>query len=201
MESGTDDAVEPTARLMAALAFAARKHRHQRRKGADAPPFINHAIEVAELLTRIAGVSDPVTLQAAVLHDTIEDTGTKPAEIEAAFGPEVRTIVEEVSDDKSLEHEERRRRQVANAPALSEPARLIRIADKIANARAIADSPPVPWSLDRCREYLLWTREVVDGCRGCCPELEAAYDEALQRGLETIVRRRSQSADGGTANV
>ena len=89
-----------TMTILKALHFAANKHRDQRRKDVEASPYINHPIEVAELLARVGGVTDPVTLQGAILHDTIEDTKTTPEELEAAFGQEVRRVVEEVTDDK-----------------------------------------------------------------------------------------------------
>src|SRR5690349_13152810 len=95
-----------TSRLAAALltasTFAARKHRDQRRKDAEASPYINHPIEVAEILARIGGVDDVVVLQAALLHDTVEDTQTSPDELERKFGSAVRKLVEEVTDDKTL---------------------------------------------------------------------------------------------------
>jgi (p)ppGpp synthase/HD superfamily hydrolase len=177
---------DPTAMLLRALAFAARKHQNQRRKGADAPPFINHAIEVAEILAREGAMTDPVTLQAAILHDTLEDTDTDPAEIEAEFGEEVRRLVEEVTDDKRLSSEERRAQQVRLSPALSPRAKVIRLADKIANVRSVTWSPPVDWSVHRRHDYLSWTERVIAGCRGCSPELEHLYDEALREGLQIV---------------
>src|SRR5215216_1626051 len=89
--------------LLKALHFAADKHRDQRRKGAEASPYVNHLIEVTELLAREGGVTDVLTLQAAILHDTLEDTKTTPEELEETFGAEVRRVVEEVTDDKTLE--------------------------------------------------------------------------------------------------
>ena len=53
-------------------------------------------------------------LQAAVLHDTVEDTQTTFDELEKLFGEEVRSLVDEVSDDKSLPKQERKRLQVRN---------------------------------------------------------------------------------------
>src|SRR3954468_11522034 len=100
------------AAILKALHFAAKKHRDQRRKDVEALPYINHPIEVAELLARIGNVDDPVTLQGAILHDTIEDTKTAPEELEEMFGPEVRRVVEEVTDDKSLPKAERKRLQI-----------------------------------------------------------------------------------------
>lgn len=185
MESQTERAAGTTA-LLAALGFAAREHRDQRRKGAGSPPFINHAIEVAELLAGVGGVTDVVTLQAAVLHDTLEDTDVTPAELEAAFGPEVREVVEEVTDDKRLARAERRRIQVERAPSLSERAKLIRLADKIANVQAVAESPPLDWSEERRRDYLRWTHHVVEGCRGCNRPLEQLYEETLRRSREVV---------------
>ena len=102
--------------LLKAVHFAADKHRSQRRKDVEASPYINHPIEVAELLARVGGATDLVLLQAAVLHDTIEDTKTSPEELEAVFGLEVRRVVEEVTDDKRLPKAERKRLQLASLP-------------------------------------------------------------------------------------
>ena len=71
--------------LLKTLHFAANKHRDQRRKDIDASPYINHPIEVAEVLARVGGVTDLVTLQGAILHDTIEDTKTTPEELVRAM--------------------------------------------------------------------------------------------------------------------
>src|SRR5688572_8710850 len=103
------ETLDPITGLLKALHFAADKHRDQRRKDEDASPYINHPIEVAELIARVGGVNDLVTLQGAILHDTIEDTNTTPEELEAAFGSEVRRVVEEVTDDKSLLKTDRKR--------------------------------------------------------------------------------------------
>lgn len=72
-------------RLLQAMKFAAEKHATQRRKNADATPYINHPIEVAEHLAAIGGISDEDVIIAALLHDTVEDTQTTIEEIEVAF--------------------------------------------------------------------------------------------------------------------
>jgi guanosine-3',5'-bis(diphosphate) 3'-pyrophosphohydrolase len=174
------------AALLKALHFASIKHRDQRRKDVDASPFINHPIEVAELLARIGGVTDLITLQGAILHDTIEDTKTTPEELEAAFGPEVRRVVDEVTDDKRLPRAERKRLQIEYAPHLSDRARQIKIADKISNVRAVTEAPPVDWPLERRREYLDWTERVAAGCRGCNAALESFYDKVLEEGRRVL---------------
>ena len=68
--------------LLKAIAFAADKHRHQRRKDAEASPYINHPIAVATVLAAEGDVSDAATLLAAALHDTVEDTETTFVELE-----------------------------------------------------------------------------------------------------------------------
>ena len=166
-------------RLLHALHFAADKHRDQRRKGEDASPYINHPIVVAETLARF-GVTDLVTLQSAVLHDTIEDTETTPDELEEIFGAEVRRVVMEVTDDKSLPKRERKERQVDEAAGLSRRAKLVRIADKISNVHDVLHAPPADWTVDWRLSYIDWTQRVVSACRGCHPGLEAYYDELVE---------------------
>lgn len=179
-----DEAVP--AAVLRALHFAADRHRDQRRKGAEAAPYVNHLIEVAELLARVGRIEDPVLLQAAALHDTLEDTETTSGDLEREFGPAVRALVEEVTDDRRLPKAERKRLQVVHAPGLSEGAKLLKLADKISNVRAMTHTPPSTWPLERRREYLDWTEQVVAGCRGCSGPLERLYDEALAEGRRLI---------------
>jgi (p)ppGpp synthase/HD superfamily hydrolase len=185
-----DEGTATIASLLRALAFAARKHRYQRRKGIESLPYVNHLIEVAETLA-VAGVSDSITLQAAVLHDTIEDTDTTPEELDELFGAEVRRVVEEVTDDPGLSSEQQKKEQVEHAPGLSERARVLKIADKISNVRGIADDPPAGWSSTRRREYLQWTARVVAGCRGSNAALESLYDRELDRALRVFSSARA----------
>ncbi|HEY8258807.1 MAG TPA: HD domain-containing protein [Gemmatimonadales bacterium] len=168
--------------MLTALQFAALKHRSQRRQDVAASPYINHPIDVATLLAVQGGVTDLPTLLAAVLHDTIEDTETTSEELGAAFGIEVRDLVLEVTDDKQLPKAERKRLQIEHAHAISSKAKLIKLGDKISNVRDITAAPPTGWSLERRREYLDWTENVVRGCRETNPGLERYYDEVLRAG-------------------
>lgn len=174
------------ARLLQALHFSADKHRDQRRKDKGASPYINHPIEVATVLATIGGVSDLVTLMGAVLHDTIEDTATTPEELERRFGHEVRILVEEMTDDKQLSKEERKRLQIEHAKVASHRCRLIKLGDKICNVRDVTHAPPAGWSPARRREYLDWTEQVVAGCRGANAALEAHYDRILLEGRAAL---------------
>lgn len=172
--------------LLKAVAFSADRHRKQRRKGADALPYVNHPLDVADILANVGGVTDLTTLVAAVLHDTIEDTGTAPEELEATFGRDVRLLVEEVTDDKRLPKVERKRLQIVHAPSLSKPAKLIKLGDKISNVRDVAQNPPADWSVERRREYLEWTEQVIAGCRGANERLERLFDQVVLEGRRAL---------------
>lgn len=174
------------ARLLEAAAFAARKHSGQYRKGAEKTPYINHPIEVARLLASVGGVSDVDVLSAALLHDTVEDTGTRPEELEERFGSAVRRLVDEVSDDKRLPKQRRKELQVEHTPHLSSGAKQIKIGDKICNVADVTDHPPSDWPLERRREYLDWAQAVVAGCRGANSSLEVHFDRVLARGRDAL---------------
>ena len=173
---------ENTGILLEAIRFAAEKHRDQRRKDSQQSPYINHPIEVTQLLWEVGGVRDIEVLLAAVLHDTVEDTGTRPEEISARFGEEVLSFVIEVTDDKSLPKGERKRLQIEHAPHISLGAKLIKLADKSCNVRNLITMPPKDWPLKRRQEYLLWTEKVVAGLRGTNVALEEYYDHELASG-------------------
>ncbi|TVQ88481.1 MAG: bifunctional (p)ppGpp synthetase/guanosine-3',5'-bis(diphosphate) 3'-pyrophosphohydrolase [Chromatiaceae bacterium] len=172
-----------SAQLIRALRFAAEKHRCQRRKDVHASPYINHPIAVLGILAEEAGVGDPEVLCAAVLHDTIEDTDTTPAELTAVFGPDVCAIVLAVSDNKRLPRSERKRLQIEHAAQVGHGARLVKLADKIANLRDLVEHPPAAWDGARRREYCDWARAVVERLRGTHAGLEALFDQAYARCL------------------
>ena len=184
--SAVHRSLEQCAAILAALHFAAEKHRDQRRKGQCASPYINHPIEVAELLVRVGQVSEVALLQAAVLHDTVEDTETTFQELEERFGTDVRAMVEEVTDDKTLPKEERKRRQIERAPHLSAGARQIKLADKTCNVRDLVTKPPLDWALERRLAYLDWSERVVTGCRGANARLEREFRETLAEARALI---------------
>jgi guanosine-3',5'-bis(diphosphate) 3'-pyrophosphohydrolase len=168
----------PLPLVLRCLAFAAHKHRDQRRKDDEASPYINHPIAVANVLANEGHIDDDVVICAALLHDTIEDTETTPEELRAAFGDEIADIVLEVSDEKNLPKAERKRLQIDHASSLSDKAKLVKLADKICNLRDIAHQPPAGWALSRKQEYFDWAKAVVDRLRGTSASLEAVFDKA-----------------------
>src|SRR3977135_3612162 len=155
-----------TGLVLKAAAFAAWKHRDQRRKDADASPYINHPLALAEVLSSEGKVTDPIVLAAALLHDTLEDTETTVEELTGAFGRRVAGIVEEVTDTKWLQKGTRKKLQVARAGRSSSAAKLVKPADKICNLRDLLASPPADWSVERKRDYFDWAKSVVDRVRG-----------------------------------
>lgn len=163
--------------LARALAFAAQKHRDQRRKDFEASPYINHPIALFDHLVNVGSISDTEILCAALLHDTIEDTRTTPEELTEVFGADISGIVQEVTDDKDLEKDERKQLQIDHAPHLSKKARAVKLADKICNLSDVISSPPSNWSLERRQQYFDWAKLVIDGLRGDWPELEAVFDQ------------------------
>ncbi|XP_043934215.1 guanosine-3',5'-bis(diphosphate) 3'-pyrophosphohydrolase MESH1 [Protopterus annectens] len=170
--------------LLEALDFAAKKHRCQKRKDPEGTPYINHPIGVAKILSHEAGITDITVLQAAVLHDTVEDTNATFSEIEEKFGVLVRQIVEEVTDDKSLPKLQRKQLQIEHAPHCSHQAKLVKLADKLYNLRDLKRSTPVGWTEKRVQEYFVWASQVVKGLRGTQPILEERLDELFkERGI------------------
>ena len=99
--------------VLRAADAAARWHVHQRRKGAAEEPYINHLLEVAMLVAEATDGKDPELVIAALLHDAIEDQEVPQSIIAQAFGPGVAELVEEVTDDKKLEKQDRKRVQIA----------------------------------------------------------------------------------------
>ncbi|HWC00034.1 MAG TPA: HD domain-containing protein [Bryobacteraceae bacterium] len=166
--------------ILAAARFAAEKHAGQKRKGAAQEPYINHLIEVAELVAYGCEQSDPNLVMAAFLHDTIEDTGVSRQDLSERFGEDVASLVAEVTDDKSLPSDVRKARQVDHAPELSARAQTLKLADKISNLRSILVSPPAGWGFERKREYFDWGKQVVDRLRSPNPLLKQEFDRVYQ---------------------
>jgi (p)ppGpp synthase/HD superfamily hydrolase len=140
-------------------------------------------LEVASLVAEATDGSDPSIMVAALLHDAVEDQGATRETIANDFGAD---IVMEVTDDKSLPKSERKRKQVESAPNKSREAKLIKLADKTSNLRAVAQSPASDWSLERRREYIDWAKSIVAGLRGTSPWLEQQFDDAAERAMRSL---------------
>jgi len=162
--------------FLKALVFAADKHKNQRRKDADASPYINHPIALADILVNEGDITDINVLCGAILHDTIEDTKTTKEELTQQFGEKITSIVLDVTDDKTLPKAERKLKQIEHAFHASHEAKLVKLADKISNLRDILASPPRDWTEDRKKEYFDWAGKVIDQIRGTNSKLENIFD-------------------------
>ena len=183
-------------RLTKALAFAAEAHRNHRRKGASQEPYINHLIEVLDLVASVEG-GDMDVLIAALLHDVLEDTRTDYDELAAAFGERVARIVQENSDDMTLPKPERGLTRLADISKKSREARLVKFADIISNLRAISVSPPAGWSDDRRLGYLESCRNLVDAGRGSNVEIERVFDDTA-RAVDQAIRTEGLGNNDGS---
>ncbi|XP_055381069.1 guanosine-3',5'-bis(diphosphate) 3'-pyrophosphohydrolase MESH1 [Condylostylus longicornis] len=175
------------ATLLNCIQFAAIKHKDQRRLDSTKTPYINHPIRVATILAVEGSINDPVVLMAAILHDTVEDTATTFVEIEENFGKEVCDIVKEVTDDKSLEKQERKRLQIVNAKKSTHKAKLVKLADKLDNLRDLKECLPEGWTEERRNQYFVWAKQVVDNLRGTNEYIEKFLDDIFyERGLQLM---------------
>ncbi len=143
-----------------AAVFARDRHQHQLRKGLAREPYITHVESVARL---VASWSDDTDIHSAAwLHDVVEDCPpTSFEDIATLFNSRVAAIVAEVTDDKSLPKQERKRLQIVKAPALSYEACLIKLADKSDNLDSMVKSPPAMWEKERIQTYIEWAHAVV----------------------------------------
>ena len=135
-------------RIHDAIIFATLKHQKQKRKGTELP-YIVHPMEVMQILTAENLPEDVII--AGILHDSLEDTDTKPEEIEAKFGKSVLDIVLTESEDKSKTWRERKQHTIDCLKNDSMETKLVCCADKLSNIKSMyAD-------LQECGEKL-WDR-------------------------------------------
>lgn len=111
--------------LLRTAAFAARAHAGQVRKDIAKTPMIEHPLDVARRISEsfIGADSVPFAIQAALLHDTIEDTEVTAEQIRIEFGDEVMRIVLECSDDNTISSGRRKQAQIDTAASKSVAAR------------------------------------------------------------------------------
>ncbi len=178
-----------SATVLRAALFAARVHATHRRKGASAEPYVNHVIEVAQILAEHGAPEEAVI--AGLLHDTVEDSADDPepvthARLVAEFGEDVAALVAEATDDKSLLKETRKALQVRHAATRSAAAKMLKLADKVSNLRAIAASPPANWDHPRRVEYVGWAGRVAAGLKGANPGLDALFDETYRLAVAKL---------------
>jgi hypothetical protein len=160
---------KPCNRLSKALLFASRAHSQQRRKS-DNSPYIEHLIEVMDLLANIAEIDDDIII-AGILHDIIEDTKVTKPELKFNFGSRVSSIVVALTDDKTLPLSSRRNRVLKKLKSAPGSVKVIKLADACSNSSSI----PASWEEDRLAEYFVWLDQVALECRDASEPLYQTY--------------------------
>jgi GTP diphosphokinase / guanosine-3',5'-bis(diphosphate) 3'-diphosphatase len=176
--------------VLRAADAAAKWHVHQRRKGPAKEPYVNHLLEVATLVAEATEGKDPDLVIAALLHDAIEDQEVPRNVIAETFGEDVAKLVEAVTDDKSLDWQVNKKKQIENARKASHRAKILKLADKTANLKTLAASPPRKWSVKRRLEYVEWSRKVAEGLTGVSEWLEREFEQATKEAERSTVFRR-----------
>lgn len=170
---------QEVAEICSGIDFAAEKHRLQTRKNKEKTPYISHPLGVAYNLMEIGDVRESSIIVGALLHDTVEDTQTTFEEIENKFGKQVASLVKEVTDDKSLAQEARKRLQVINAAHKSKGAAQIKLADKLFNLNDLFNNPPADWTQTRIDRYYEWAQSVVDRLPKANDKLQDAIEDVI----------------------
>jgi (p)ppGpp synthase/HD superfamily hydrolase len=171
-----------------ALQAAALAHAGQTRKGSDLP-YITHPVQVAWILM---GVDAPsVAVQAALLHDVVEDCeGWTSERVRAEFGAEVAAIVEELTEVKEDSWEERKLAAAAHAATMSSTGALVKAADQLHNLSCLsasleaAEDPSEVWkNFQGGREAsIAMAQRLLDALEGRCDErITGASSAALAR--------------------
>jgi guanosine-3',5'-bis(diphosphate) 3'-pyrophosphohydrolase len=161
--------------LAKAIVFACERHRGQKRSEADGEvEYVVHPLRVAEHVRRFARVDDVEILCAAVLHDTIEDSGTRYDELAAAFGHRVAQIVAELTNDSRLPKAERHEDMIRRAATMSPEAKLIKLADRYDNLLHVARADP-----GKRQRILSETPRLLAALHGACPAIETEIEKLL----------------------
>lgn len=177
--------------ILSAAEYAAQAHRGQTRKGESRRPYVEHVLAVAATLAD-HGVQDPITLAAALLHDTIEDCGRTHDELALRFGAQVADVVVEVSDDPDMTQAQRRQCQMDSAPALSREACLVKLSDKINNVIEVGADPGIGWSVERRRDYVQWSRRVVANMPPTHAGLERLFEDQCRITMARIDQEQAR---------
>ena len=146
--------------IRAAYDFAARAHGAQKRQSGE--PYVTHSVAVAVILVELLGTGvDETLIQAALLHDVVEDTDRDLATIERRFGHEVAALVDGVTKISGLHFDRPEQEQAENfRKMLLSMARdlrviLVKLADRLHNMRTLTALDPA-----RARGIARETREI-----------------------------------------
>ena len=156
-------------RYVAALRFAAARHHDQRVPGTELPYLVHVASVAAEVIAAFP-VDDPdLAVACALLHDTIEDTGTTHAELVAAFGDAVADGVLALTKTAGMADSLRRIRLQPHEIWM------VKLADRITNLAP----PPPHWTVEKCRTYREEAIAIADALGAASPRLDARLRDRI----------------------
>lgn len=165
--------------LTLAIIYGAEKHDGQTRKDAEATPYIIHPLQVCYNLWEIGQVRNSNILISAILHDTLEDTSATEHEIQQYFGSRVCETIKEVTNDPNLDSNENKQRQIDHVPLMSQDARLVKLADRLANIVDLR-TPPPSWNREKVDGYFNWGQKLLTALKGTNANLEAALEKEIE---------------------
>jgi (p)ppGpp synthase/HD superfamily hydrolase len=148
-----------------AIKFAADKHAAQKVKGSKNPYVVhlsNMAMELFVAAPFTPGFDLPFAVQVALLHDTIEDTSTTRAELEAVFGNDIAEAVWALTVDTRLLKDYRLTEKLAKVRQCRKEVWAVMLADRITNLQA----PPRNWSNDHVIEYHYDSKQILEALKG-----------------------------------
>jgi len=163
--------------LLEAIRLATLAHAGQTRKGSD-DPYVIHPIRVALSLHGAPlpeGVCLDTCLLVAILHDILEDTQVPRERLADKFGEQVASIVDELTEDKTLPKAQRREKMLRRCATMSRSAQVVKLADRLDNMRDMVRMPEdfVARICDEARVMLV-------AMRGACPPLESEIAAILE---------------------
>lgn len=160
--------------ILQAMQFSVEKHRFQTRKNDRKTPYVSHCFEVAYKVMSVGQVRDLTIILASLLHDTLKDTQTTAEEIERKFGGDVAKVVNELTGNKKISSQEKKRQETINASYLSKPAAIVQLADTLCNTLELLHRPPKGWSRAHIDQYFQWAQTIVDRLPSVNPKLKEA---------------------------
>lgn len=173
-----------------ALRVTIEAHDGQMRKGTGGVPYIVHPVHVALLVRGYR--DDDALIQAALLHDVVEDCAAWTHErVAASFGERVAGIVAELSEDKEQDWATRKQAGIDRVPSLSADAALVQACDKLHNYRTLLEDlrgsgdPAGVWSAFRGGRQ--GTLEVARAmAEALAARVPAPLGRALHEALEAL---------------
>jgi guanosine-3',5'-bis(diphosphate) 3'-pyrophosphohydrolase len=163
--------------VLKAVGFAARAHDGQMRKDGKTP-YVSHVVRVAFVVRHVFGFDDAMMLQAALLHDTVEDTTTDFDDLAEQFSPQIASWVAALSKDKRLPDDQREKAYIEGlqkAPWQVQVCKLADMYDNLLDSQHL-DAERKAKSRKRVRQYLDafvgMTHSEVVRCRQIVESLE-----------------------------